>query len=529
MKETNWKSRKEEALKYFKLIHPDRFRHENMGLLPPIQSYSFGQIGFQGGSSDIKPDSEHIDLSMQIGPVTLNTPFLSAVMNTVSGPPFGKVAHEFGFACVLDRSESHETQLRWASETLNHRVGLNDGPIILSPRDLISEAAPIRKDMGFSTIPIIMNDKLKGVFFSHGFSFEEYANDKISRWMTKIKDLKVVYPETSFHDVKKWLLDANHRRGVLPLVDAENNFLGIYFMKDVMKINAPSFFNGKPLVGIAVGSDKSDLDFIENALDLGVGIVVVDSSHGNCTDILEQTRKIVKLVDGQAAVIAGNIHDIEGFLNFMDCGVDAVKIGIGTGNACTTSEVTGCGMGNFTALTRLAYLRKLLIDEGRQNVPLLVIDGGVSGPGQAVIALMSGAHVIMAGEWFVGALESASAQNKIWEIPGTNKAYVEYYGMASKRAIEQRIQSRYIGYSQKTASEGISKFVPYKGSLRDWFPKHLELIYGGFAHAGCKNIKEIHEYGDQPDTFNVLPPKGLQDGSIEMVPSMLMAMISQQK
>ncbi len=263
--------------------------------------------------------------------------------------------------------------------------------------------------------------------------------------MKPFKKLKVEKIETPFEKIRERLF-YEEECSMLPVVDDKKRIKGIYFKKDFYYAN-PSSYHNKPLVGMAVGTGDDDLERVIESLKLGIGIIVIDSSHGNCPPVIEQAKKIVNLVKDRAAVVAGNIADIDGYLRLARVGVHGVKFGIGGGSICTTSSVTGAGTGMFSLTRELSYMRRKMQMKG-MNTPSLIADGSISGPGRMVTALAAGADVCMSGEWLVAAHESLSFQEN-----HVRDEYVLYRGMASAGAIKARSSERY-GKS-KSAPEGI--------------------------------------------------------------------------
>ncbi|MDD5071351.1 MAG: IMP dehydrogenase, partial [Patescibacteria group bacterium] len=267
----------------------------------------------------------------------------------------------------------------------------------------------------------------------------------------------------------------------------------IYFMKDFF-VADPAVHKGKPLVGIAIGTEKSDLERAKQALEMGVGIIVIDSSHGNCPPVINQAKAVVEMSGDLAAVIAGNVADIDGYYRLAQVGVHGVKCGIGPGSICTTSQVTGAGMPMFTLIRELDFIRRKLKSKG-EHAPVIIPDGSVEGPGDMVIALAAGGDACMSGKWLVAAGESLSCR----ENGVDNEGFVKYWGMASARAIKARMaRSRYQG---KTAPEGVEGRVKHRGPLKTWIGGDIELIQGGFAHAGAADLASLHEFGNRPIAF----------------------------
>jgi len=499
------------VLEILKEMYPERFKaypKKHPRLTNPLEALSLDEVHMFEGYSEVKPSDP--DLSTRIGSLELAIPLIPSPMDSVCGEKMAKVAHELGTFGPIFRHPEANIQLEWLESTLNHKACLVDKPISLHFNESLGKARQILKKHKFSTIPILTKNKiLKGVLFTGDVAFktmekEGNLNDPVKKWMVSLKNLKTVGPDTEFKTIKKKLLDEPHC-SVLPVVDSRNKFYGIYFMKDFL-LAKPSNFNGKPLVGMAINDSPEDLERVRIGLELGVGAIIIDSSHGNCKSVIEQTRRVAALKKEMAiefALIPGNIANIDGYYRLAMAGADAVKCFIGSGSICTTTQGTGIGVPSFTNLDQLVYLReKMILDN--LPAPHLIADGNVGKTGNIVVALTLGAHVCMSGELFASALESLGTDGgkSIKRING--KLYVPYRGMAALEALED--STRY--GEGKTAAEGISGIVPYRGPLKKWFSEVLELIKGGISHTGSGDLKELREFGKFPLAFNVFSDFG---------------------
>lgn len=486
-------------------MYPERAN--SSGLLDPIPGWILDEVRFSDANTEISPFDP--DISTNIGHISLAVPFIPAPMDTVTGAEMAKVMHEIGTFGPIYRHPKKNVQLDWIQEALEFSACLIKNPKSLHPDDKLYKARDIVEKDLFSTIPIIENGILLGVLFTGDIAFTQIKDrleEPVSKWMRKFDELKVESVGTSFNKIKSRLLD-EQQCSMLPIVDDQKIFHGMYFMKDLIFAN-PSMFNEKPLVGMAISDQKQDIERALTGIELGVGVVVVDSSHGNCLAVIEQVKRLVKVrkeKNHNFIIIAGNVANPDGYYRLAMAGADAVKCGIGSGSICTTSGGTGVGVPMFTVIRRIQFLRDKMKAEGLPT-PKLIPDGGVGNTGNLVIALAAGGNLGMSGEWFAAAAESIAANGgkDIFVTEGVK--YVKYRGMASDGAIKDRSSARY--GIQKSASEGISGLVPYRGPLKKWIRQDLELIRGGFAHTGSSNLEELHEFGNWPFAFEKFSPFG---------------------
>lgn len=487
-------------------MYPDRANYT--GLLDPIPGWILDEVRFSDAYTEVSPFDP--DISTSIGHIQLAVPFVPAPMDTVTGTKMAEVMHEIGTFGPIYRHPEQKVQLDWIKEVLNFSACLIKNPKSLHPDEKLYKAKDILDKDGYSTIPIV-DDKgiLLGVLFTGDIAFTQIKDrleEPVSKWMRKFNELKMESVGTSFAKIKSRLVD-EERCSMLPIVDSQNHLHGLYFMKDLIFAN-PSMFNGKPLVGMAIGDQSGDLERALLGIELGVGVIVIDSSHGNCLTVIEQVKRLVKIreeKDHNFIIIAGNVANPDGYYRLAMAGADAIKCGIGSGSICTTSGGTGVGVPMFTVIRQIQFLAKKMEARGLPT-PQLIPDGGVGNTGNLSIALAAGGHLGMSGEWFVAAAESISANGGKDTIVIEGVEYVRYRGMASDGAIKDRSSIRYgIG---KSASEGISGVVPYRGPLKKWIRKDLELIRGGFSHTGSQNLASLHEFGNWPFAFERFSPFG---------------------
>lgn len=148
-------------------------------------------------------------------------------------------------------------------------------------------------------------------------------------------------------------------------------------------------------------------------------MIWIDVAHGYSIHMQEAIKRY-KEIWPSSFIIAGNVAEKNGAKFLEAAGADAVKLGVGHGEACITRLKTG--FSNFG--WQLSAVKEAA-DE--LNVPI-VCDGGIHEHGDIAKALVMGATVCMAGSMF-SALEDSPGN----VIKKDGIDYKEYFGSASAK------------------------------------------------------------------------------------------------
>jgi IMP dehydrogenase len=231
-------------------------------------------------------------------------------------------------------------------------------------------------------------------------------------------------------------------------------------------------------VGAALGIDEQYRDRAERALEAGAACLMVDVAHGHMEAALDAVETVAAEFD--APLVAGNVATAAGVADLAAAGADCVKVGIGPGSHCTTREVAGAGVPQFTAVRDCA---RAADEYGVRTIA----DGGIGGSGDAVTALLAGADTVMMGGFFAGTEE---APGELVEYDGSR--YKRSHGMASTAANEAR-SDKAAADSAPGADEGVAGLVPYRGPLPDVVSEFLAGIRSGVSYAGGHTLAEARD------------------------------------
>lgn len=233
--------------------------------------------------------------------------------------------------------------------------------------------------------------------------------------------------------------------------------------------------DGLPTAG-AVGIAEPSLDRAEALVDAGASVLVLDVAHGHMERAVEATADLAEAFP-ETPVCAGNVATAAGVADLAAAGADCVKIGVGPGSHCTTREVTGFGVPQFTAVERCS-------SAARERGVTAVADGGISGSGDAVKALLAGADAVMMGGFFAGCAESPG---EIIETDG--ERYKRSRGMATAAAAEDR-EDKAGGVD---AEEGVEAITEYVGPVGPRLATFVAGIRSGLSYAGAHDLETARE------------------------------------
>lgn len=223
------------------------------------------------------------------------------------------------------------------------------------------------------------------------------------------------------------------------------------------------------IVGAAVGA--LDEERFRKLVDAGADLVVIDAAHGHSENVIRSIRRYKEIAD--VDVVAGNIVTPEGAEDLISAGADGLRVGLGAGSMCFTREVCGVGVPQLQAIAWVADVAS------SYGVPVIA-DGGVKRIGDVVKALAAGADCVMLGRMLAGTDE---APGEVIERNGVELK--RYRGMGSPEVIEKL--DRY----SKLIPEGLSGYVPYKGSVREVIRLIIGGLKSGMGYVGASNLEEL--------------------------------------
>ena len=468
------------------------------------EALTFDDVLLVPAYSDVVPAqvSTQTQLTREI---TLNTPLLSAAMDTVTESRMAIAMAQLGGIGIVHRNLSIPDQAGEIDKVKRSESGMIVDPVTIGPDQMIADALEVMRRYKISGVPVTSGKKLVGILTNRDLRFETRTDIPIGDVMTK-EHLITVPVGTTLEEAE--LILHKHRVEKLLVVDDQYNLKGLITVKDIQKKlkypNASKDLQGRLRVGGAIGATG---DFLERAAELvkaRADVLAIDSAHGHSSRVLEAVTAVKKAFPG-VGLLAGNVATYDGALALMDAGVDAIKVGIGPGSICTTRMVTGAGMPQITAISEAARAAH------ERGIPVIA-DGGIKYSGEITKAIAAGASSVMIGSLFAGVDESPGET-----ILYQGRSFKGYRGMGSLTAMSQGSGERYFqsvsdldnpnpeteGVVQrernsqnrlaKFVPEGIEGRVPYRGPLESMIYQLVGGLRSGMGYLGCNSIPELQE------------------------------------
>ncbi len=433
--------------------------------------------------SDILPRDVNVSTKFT-KEITLNTPIVSAAMDTVTESKLAiAIAHEGGIG-VLHKNMSIEAQAEKVRIVKRSESGMIQDPVTLSVDSKLSDALNLMKQHKIGGIPVVdSSNKLVGIVTNRDLRFQKDTNIPVKEVMTS-ENIVTTKEGTSLENAREILQEYKIEK--LPVVNDNNELIGLITYKDITKVklkpNACKDKYGRLRVAAGVGVTADVMERVDALYNAGVDAVIIDTAHGHSKGVIE-TLKRVKGQYPELQVVVGNIATAEAALALVEAGADAVKVGIGPGSICTTRIIAGVGVPQLSAV--------MMVAEGLKGTGVpLIADGGIKFTGDIVKAISGGADSIMAGSLFAGVDESPG-ETIIFE----GRKFKSYRGMGSIEAMQKGSKDRYFQDAeddiQKLVPEGISGRVPYKGYLSEVIYQMVGGLKAGMGYCGAATIEDL--------------------------------------
>ena len=428
------------------------------------------------------------DLSTKLSKnISLNMPLISANMDTVTESSMAVTVAREGGIGIIHRFLTIQQQVNEVLKVKRSGSIIIENPYTINSELTIKDAFSIMNEKQVSGLLVTdSNSKIIGILTERDVLFESPDSSKLVKELMT-KDVVTAKLGVDLEQVKEIL--KHNRIEKLPIVDDNNHVKGLITSQDISNLEKYPYASkdkkGRPLVGSAVGVKGDFMERSEALINAGADVLVVDIAHGHSENAINTVKNIKKAFP-DCELIAGNVATASGTEDLIKAGVDAVKVGVGSGSICITRVITGSGVPQLTAVFDCAEV-------GNDHGIPIISDGGTRNSGDATKALAAGASSIMVGSILGGTDESPGST-----ITKNGKRFKIYRGMASLAASMGR-RSKETGTFELAddlndyVAEGVEAMVPYKGSVTEIITQITGGIRSGLSYCGASNIKQMQE------------------------------------
>ena len=395
------------------------------------------------------------------------------------------LAREGGIG-IIHRFMAIEDQVDEILKVKRSESVMIEQPYTIKPDMSVAEAKKAMAEYGVPGLLVEEEGKLAGIITRRDITFEKNNRRKVSEVMTK--EVITAKDGLTIEQAKEIL----HKQRIekLPVIDDKRRIVGLITSKDILKMeqypHASKDRKGRLLAGAAVGVKGDYLERTEALLEAGADVLVVDIAHGHSENAIN-TIHMIKKAFPSCELIAGNVATGDGANDLIKAGVDAVKVGVGSGSICITRVVTGSGVPQLTAVIDSVKVAR------DHDIPV-ISDGGIRNSGDITKALAAGSSSVMVGSLFGGTDESPGKT-----LVKNGKKFKMYRGMASfyaslgRKYREEGAQVIDSDDLNDYVPEGVEAMVPYKGSVVEIVRQLAGGLRSGLSYCGAKTIPEMQK------------------------------------
>ncbi|MDQ0288991.1 IMP dehydrogenase [Oligosphaera ethanolica] len=452
-----------------------------------FEALTFNDVSMETRYADFLPAEASI-VSQFSRNITLNAPFVSAAMDTVTESGMAIEMAKLGGIGVIHKNLQPAVQAEQAAKVKQYLHGLIQKPIVFHQNLKVADLLRTKDEQHytFSGFPIVDDsDRLVGILTSRDVKYLTDYNITVADAMTR----NLVVGTANTDMTEAFEIMRKNKVGKLPIVDREGRLCGLYSFHDVRTLlkNIEPNYNrdARHRLRVAAAVGPYDDERIAALVAAEVDALVLDTAHGYSKGVIE-TLKQLKKDYPQVDVVAGNVCTAEGAAALYEAGADGVKVGIGPGSICTTRVVAGVGIPQLTAVFQANEAIK-------DRIPIIA-DGGIAHSGDVAKAIAVGASCVMMGSALAGTEECPGER-----ILHQGRTYVIYRGMGSLDAMRKGKGSRErYGVSAECATEklvpqGIEGMIPYRGSVSEVLNQYIGGLRFSLGYCGARTIAALQE------------------------------------
>jgi len=277
----------------------------------------------------------------------------------------------------------------------------------------------------------------------------------------------------------------------------------IEFAKNNINICAPRGSNINPktvkniMCFVSYGLDEFIEKYIKNDINPKEisgheRYLLIDMANGHMFKLEKTVKDFRKKYGSKFTLMVGNVANHETYKRLSDAGADYIRVGIGNGNGCLTTQQTGVGY-PMASLVQECYYASLVLD----NPAKIVADGGMKIYSDIIKALALGADYVMVGSMLNKCLESAgdtkfmgikiprNSKLAYWLLNKKYKLTKSFRGMSTKE-----VQKNWGNKVLKT-SEGVVRKNKVEYTLQGWAKNFADYLKSAMSYSDSRSLNEF--------------------------------------
>ena len=416
--------------------------------------------------------------------IKINIPMISSAMDTVTESNLAIALAQEGGIGFIHKNMPIEKQAEEVARVKRFESGMVTKPVVVRPDATLADVRSLTSKHGFAGFPVVdADDNLLGIITGRDVRFLNDTSLKVHEIMTPKARLITVRENTPREEVIS-LMQQNRIEKAL-VVDDSFHLKGMITVKDFNKAA------NKP-----------------NACKDALGRLRVGAAIGAGPGNEERARALVEagvdvlLVDSSHGHSQGVLDRLAYLrktypeLPIIGGNVATAEGAIALAEAGVDAVKVGIGPGSICTprivtgcgvpqMTAIANA----VDALRGSDIKVIADGGIRYSGDIAKALAAGANCVMVGSMFAGT-EEAPGEIEIYQ----GRSFKSYRGMGSLAAMSKGSADRYFqsdNAADKLVPEGIEGRVAYKGALRGIIHQQMGGLRSAMGLTGCATIDEL--------------------------------------